>query len=204
MLGSDAEKAARQYYRRNAADLLFRYEKRTFEEIHSDLLPHLPDNPGLALDVGAGSGRDAAWLARHGWLVSAVEPSALLRNGGKKLHPSTRIRWINDRLPFLPATVALNLTFDLILASAVWMHLSSLAQVDAVSTLASMAKPNGLLNITYRNVAGELHRGFQQVNGDELVSLAWQYGFRLLARTTTPDAFARSTVEWHSYIMRKV
>ena len=39
----------------------------------------LPRPPGRALDVGAGTGRDAAWLARLGFQVVAVEPSGVLR-----------------------------------------------------------------------------------------------------------------------------
>jgi SAM-dependent methyltransferase len=33
-------------------------------------------SPNVALDLGAGSGRHAVWLARHGWTVSAVDFSA--------------------------------------------------------------------------------------------------------------------------------
>jgi hypothetical protein len=44
------------------------------------LLPHLPElsnstSSKQALDIGAGSGRDAAWLAAEGWNVVAVEPA---------------------------------------------------------------------------------------------------------------------------------
>ena len=33
--------------------------------------------PGLALDVGAGEGADAIWLAGRGWRVTAVDISAV-------------------------------------------------------------------------------------------------------------------------------
>ena len=32
---------------------------------------------GDALDVGAGEGADAVWLAKQGWVTTAVEPSAI-------------------------------------------------------------------------------------------------------------------------------
>ena len=43
-------------------------------------MPHLPKLPNStsskqALDIGAGSGRDTAWLAAEGWNVVAVEPA---------------------------------------------------------------------------------------------------------------------------------
>lgn len=37
--------------------------------------------PGRALDVGAGEGADALWLAEHGWQVSAGDQCALGRSG---------------------------------------------------------------------------------------------------------------------------
>ncbi|HEX2904262.1 MAG TPA: methyltransferase domain-containing protein [Jatrophihabitans sp.] len=33
--------------------------------------------PGTALDLGAGEGGDATWLARHGWQVAAADVSAV-------------------------------------------------------------------------------------------------------------------------------
>jgi len=51
-----------------------RYESVTFEHVHDWLLSALPDRPGIVLDVGAGTGRDAAWLAAHGHEVVALKP----------------------------------------------------------------------------------------------------------------------------------
>ncbi|MEJ2375423.1 MAG: class I SAM-dependent methyltransferase [Pseudolabrys sp.] len=84
----------------------------------------LPDAPALALDVGAGTGRDAAWLTSRGLEVVAVEPSGAMRANAERLHPSPSIRWISDSLPGLDHVHRLGLSFDLILLSAVWMHIA--------------------------------------------------------------------------------
>ena len=74
------------------------------------------------IDIGAGTGRDAAALATKGFEVIAVEPSAAMRAEGARLHPDTRVQWIDDRLPSLHATVRLGIAADVVLLSAVWMH----------------------------------------------------------------------------------
>jgi len=100
------------WYEHNASAVAARYESVTFEQVHDWLISVLPDQPGLILDVGAGTGRDAAWLAAHGHEVVAVEPSAAMRAEGEARHPDPRIRSIPDRLPGLEQTFRLGLSFD--------------------------------------------------------------------------------------------
>ena len=65
----------------------------------------MPAAPALVLDVGAGSGRDAAWLTRLGHDVVAVEPSPAMRAEAERRHADQRIRWIADSLPGMTATL---------------------------------------------------------------------------------------------------
>jgi protein-L-isoaspartate O-methyltransferase len=52
------------------------------DEVHGWLADLLPTEPGaLVMDVGAGMGRDAAWMAGRGLQVIAVEPSAPMLAG---------------------------------------------------------------------------------------------------------------------------
>ncbi|MDI9245977.1 hypothetical protein [Marinobacter sp. CHS3-4] len=53
------------------------YQSLTCEQVHQDWLSLLRDKSGLALDVGAGSGRDSSALAARGWDVVAVEAPRL-------------------------------------------------------------------------------------------------------------------------------
>jgi len=63
------------------------------------MLDLLPTAPATILDVGAGSGRDAAWLAAKSYEVIAVEPSANMRAAAARLHPEAKVHWISDTLP---------------------------------------------------------------------------------------------------------
>ena len=84
------------WYDAHAPDLVGRYEAVDPVKLHGWLKGLLPDAPGAVLDVGAGSGRDAAWFSAQGYDVIAVEPSSGIRSEGKRLHPEPHIRWVND------------------------------------------------------------------------------------------------------------
>jgi SAM-dependent methyltransferase len=107
----------------SAEDLARRYETVPADRAHARLGGLLPATPALVFDIGAGTGRDAAWLAGQGHQVVAIEPAGAMRRRGQELHPDDRIRWLDDRLPALTTTIRLGLAADLILLSAVWHHL---------------------------------------------------------------------------------
>lgn len=139
------------WYEQNAATVIPAYESLRAEDIHSWLLGLLPDRPSLVLDVGAGSGRDAAWLAGQGHEVIAIEPAAAMREEGQRLHPDAKIRWIDDRLPALQNVHRLGIAFDFILLSAVWMHVPPVERSRAFRKIITLLKPGGLLAITLRH-----------------------------------------------------
>jgi len=90
-----------RWYGQNVSDASRRYESVAAETVHGWLVDLLPNARALVLDVGAGTGRDAAWLASRGLEVVAVEPSDAMRAEAQRLHPSPSIRWISDPLPGL-------------------------------------------------------------------------------------------------------
>lgn len=73
--------ASNQGYEQEAQALLKQYENVSFETVHSAYLDLLPPAPAIVLDIGAGSGRDAAYFADQGHEVYAVEPTQALRLG---------------------------------------------------------------------------------------------------------------------------
>lgn len=50
--------------------------------------------PGRALDLGAGEGRNAIWLARHGWSVTAVDFSQVALGRGRELAGDVPVEWV--------------------------------------------------------------------------------------------------------------
>lgn len=50
--------------------------------------------PGRAVDLAAGEGRNAIWLARRGWRVTAVDFSAVALDKGARLAGETEVEWV--------------------------------------------------------------------------------------------------------------
>ncbi len=118
--------------------------------------------------MGAGSGRDAAWLVSLGYDVVAAEPAHGMRREGQRRHADPRLRWIDDRLPELGAVHRLGLAFDLILLSGVWMHVRPPDRPRAFRKLATLLKPGGMLLMTVRNAGGEPDRPMWETSAGEI------------------------------------
>jgi len=127
-------------YAENAADLIARYELLPFAYKHAEVLHLIPTRPSRVLDVGAGSGLDAAWLASMGHEVCAVEPTFLFRQYAERNHASPRVEWVDDCLPSLDRVVERRQTFSLIMVTAVW---DDAERRKAMAVLASLLESEG-------------------------------------------------------------
>jgi SAM-dependent methyltransferase len=190
------------HYEHNAPQLVTQYESLAFEDAHSALLDLLPGPGATVLDVGAGSGRDAAWFASHGYDVVAVEPSDAMRTQARALHPSPQIHWLSDSLPELAQVRRLGLTFDLILLSAVWMHVPPASRARALRKLATMLSPSGRIASSLRLGEPDTERAMHEVTLQELLSsLSQQFGLRLIRATESADRLGRTGVEWSTAVL---
>jgi SAM-dependent methyltransferase len=189
-------------YHRGFREFTEAYEAFGFEEIHAAALPFLPKPPGLVLDVGAGSGRDAAWFAASGFEVVAAEPAAALRQEARRLHPAAAIRWLDDRLPALAAVHRLGLAFDLVWASAVWMHIPPEARPRAMRKLATLLKPGGRMVLTLRHGPAPEDRPMWPVDAAEVERLGLDHGLALrVATERVEDRQGRGEVRWQTVIL---
>ncbi|MBX2797868.1 MAG: class I SAM-dependent methyltransferase [Myxococcales bacterium] len=164
-------------YAEQSEELLTRYETYDPEELWGWWVPQLPEEPADALDAGAGTGRDAAWLARRGHRVWAVEPVAELREGAQALHPEPGITWLDDRLPELPEVRRTGQRFDILLLSAVWMHLDGAERKASMATLAALARPGARLAMTLRHGPVPPGRRMFAISDEETIALAAEHGF---------------------------
>lgn len=193
-------------YEEQADSLVTRYESIPFEQKYRVEMKLLPQRPSAVLDIGAGTGADAAWLARCGHRVVAVEPVERLRALGATLHPSDAIEWVADGLPDLERILARGQLFDAILASAVWMHLDESDRTRAMSTVARLLVPDGVVFISLRHGPVPAGRVMFEVTAEETAEMARANGLRVEvnARTESLQVQNRAAgVEWSRLAFRR-
>ena len=167
-------------YAEQAEELVARYEGIDFPDKHRAVVPLLPAPPASAIDIGAGTGRDAAWLAERGYRVVAVEPTEAMRSRAMALHPTPAIEWIDDSLPALARVAALRRRFDLVMLTAVWMHLDAEERGVAMANVAALVAPSGLLVMTLRHGPVPSGRIMFAVSAEETIALAQAHRLRLV------------------------
>jgi len=173
-----------------------RYEMVSAPDLHGPVADLLPAAPSRVLDVGAGSGRDAAWLAKMGHAVTAVEPSATLRAEGARLHPCLGINWIADQMPDLAAVRALKTIYEVILLSAVWQHVAPADRLNTFRTLTGLLDPGGLMLISLRLGPPDEARGMHPVSVGEIRLLADETGLAVLREAPLADRLGRGEISW--------
>ena len=188
-------------YEKDLETLVRKLEAIPFEALHREVLPLLPPPPVVILDVGAGSGRDAAAFVALGYAVVAVEPAAGLRAAGQKLHPSPRISWIDDRLPDLAAVRG---SYEVVMLTAVWMHLDVSERERGMRRIASLLKPGGLTCLTLRHGPVPEGRRMFEVAGDDTIRLAEASGLTPVVHLENQVAVSGNPgVTWTRLAFRK-
>lgn len=190
-----------QFYTEHAAQQSALYNTVAFDELHRAWLPILDSLPtGAAiLDVGAGNGRDILALQERGFNTFAAEPSVGLREIGIQRSPQTH--WIDDTLPTLAATKSLDKTFDLILLSAVWMHLPKHDLSEALESLLMLLRKKGKLILTLRH--GDFADGRTTHHPDitELRAMLKNYNVTELDYISNEDFLNRGGVSWSTLVI---
>ena len=167
-----------QGYSENSEDFIKRTESLSFAKKHQHTIHLLPLTPCTILDIGAGTGADAASFAALGHQVVAVEPTDELRLAGMTLHPSERIVWVNDSLPDLAETRKRGQQFDAVTMIGVWMHLDIGERQHAMPKIVSLLRSNGLLILSLRHGPVPPGRRMFAVSPEETIHLAQAHGLR--------------------------
>ncbi len=126
-------------------------------EANRFLVQEVEDLPqGRALDLGAGEGRNAIWLAERGWRVTAVDFSGIAVQKARRLAEArgVEVSWIEaDLRSYSPARGA----FDLVVL--VYIHLPGEERRTVVRRAADAVAAGGTLLVIGHD-RSNLHKGY--------------------------------------------
>ncbi len=182
------------------------YEEIDSTRLYAPVLELFPPPPARVVDIGAGTGRDAAWLERLGYDVIAVEPATGLREAGEARHAAAGFPWLDDRLPLLLRLSCRAGQFDLILLTGVWHHLDALDRALALPVLADLLTVGGTLILAIRHGPTPASRPGFDVSVADTVASAREAGFEPVAQRETlslqPENRAAGVV-WTWLVLRR-
>ncbi|MFN2388965.1 MAG: class I SAM-dependent methyltransferase [Actinomycetota bacterium] len=110
--------------------------------------------PGKALDLGAGEGRNAVWLAERGWDVTAVDFAAAAVAKGEQMAAARGVRvsfMVADLLEYDPAPGGFDLTVVL------YLHLPPAQRGRVLEAAARSLAPGGVALVLGHHVANLMH-----------------------------------------------
>ncbi|MEJ6080354.1 methyltransferase domain-containing protein [Vibrio sp. 1-Bac 57] len=199
------------FYDKNAEQLAELYLSKTFEQVHQSwlnyLTPVLNKKDARILDLGAGAGRDSKYMAEQGASnnvsITAIEPALTLAHLGKQQTQCLNVRWLQDSLPDLNAVTKQEVSFDLILLSAVWMHIPDSQRSRSLRKLANLLKPGGKLVISLRHGPSGDERNMFDVCSDRLLQRSKKFGLLpLLVTENHKDVLEREAVSWQTVVLQ--
>ena len=192
-----------EHYAEEAPELLKRYESISCAEAHHTVLHLIPKEPCRVLDIGAGTGRDAAGFAAMGHRVVAAEPTEEMRGGAMALHPSPLIEWLDDSLPDLAALRARGGQFDVVMLTAVWMHLDERQRRRAIPNVATLVRRGGAMIMTLRHGPVPPGRRMFEVSAEETIGLAAPLGLSCVLNRPAESSLRQPGVSWTRLAFRK-
>ena len=149
---------------------------------------------------------NAAALAAMGHRVVAVEPTAELRTRAMAVHASPLIEWRDDGLPELASFGTDDEGFDLVMLTAVWMHLDAGERRRAMAVVAGLLAPGGLFMLALRHGPHPIGRRMFDVDPGEIVAAAEGHGLQTMRCQRAESAQAdnrEAGVWWTRMVFRR-
>ena len=201
MTNSDDTDPTLAYYKAHAARITAGYEAVDLSATLERIVRHLPAAARI-LELGSGSGRDAACLLDRGFEVTALDGSEAMAVRAATLHPELAGRIRVHRLP-APLPFGDD-AFDAVLSLATLMHLPVAAIPDVLAECRRVIRPGGLLALSVPterpglDEAGrdEDGRYFTVIGADDWAGLIRDAGLTPVEEWSSADAAGRGGIRW--------
>ena len=195
-------------YDNNAPEISARYEEIDFSQVQNELFEILSGRTRV-LEIGCGSGRDAAFLLSRGIDVTALDGSRAMLAEAKRLHPELDGRLLHHRLPEpLPFSDG---EFDAAYSIATLMHLQKNEIPGVVRDILRVLKDGGLFYLSVsldRDDVGAdgldgKGRLFTVLTEEDWGEMCLSCGFREVRRGTSRDSVGRRGIVWGNFLFEK-
>jgi len=191
------------HYRKKAVELAARYESADVTRLQIDLRDAMARRRNL-LELGCGSGRDAAFLNRvcGSSSLTATDACPEMLREAKRIHPE--ISGILQELVLprdLNPLVRMGTKYSGIYSIATLMHLSEEHIKDTVGLLELMTEPGGVVFLSVCTEKDELLKGESECIFTIKPPKWWKKlmetsGFRIIDLKITPDGLGRQNTSW--------
>ncbi|MBN2043799.1 MAG: class I SAM-dependent methyltransferase [Anaerolineales bacterium] len=178
MSQKDEQETTRQTYDRHAAGIAGRFWDTDLSHIWEAFCGMIPPMSRI-LDLGCGSGRDAAVFTALGHWVAGMDFSmGMLREAARRA-PGNYLQGDMTCLPFAPAS------FDAAWLNASLLHLPRQLAPGVLAEVREVLKPGGVLYLSLKEGQGEFweqregQRFFTLFGVDEVGGLLVEAGFRI-------------------------
>lgn len=196
-----------EYYEENANSLISRYESADVTDVQQLLLQTF-DKKSELLEIGCGSGRDASFMVKSNYDVTAIDGSKNMIDEAKKVHPELSLKLFHKTLP---SNLEFNRTFDGIYSIATLMHLSKNDLEQTILKIYNLLNQNGkfLMSVSlYRDDVNEngyddKGRFFLVMSFEEWIETLDNVGFNILDTKTNGDGLGRCGIEWLTLVAQK-
>ena len=196
------------YYGQNSLEVARRYESADVTQLHEFLSSSLKPG-GRLLELGCGSGRDAAFMVSRGFRVLATDGSASMVEQTKSHHPELAEHVVHLELP---AGLSNDLgVFDGIYAVAVLMHLSVQDIESTISAVYSLLPEKGRFAFSVptrrddvmTNEFDSKGRRFTALSPDGWKELCRKHNLQVVRTMTSEDGLGRGGVVWMNCLTEK-
>jgi SAM-dependent methyltransferase len=195
------------YYNQNAAEISSRYEQAEVAELWQTFSRFFEAGQKV-LEIGCGSGRDAAYMIKLGCDVRAIDGSVELCKKAVELHPELENRVVFHRLPeVLPFADG---QFDAVVSVACLMHMQLNEISPVLAEIARVLKSRGLAFISVPIQRDDVDDAEVDCCGRQftLISVSdWKdkfssTGFEVIETKINPDGLGRLGVLWANFILK--
>ncbi|MHA1207593.1 MAG: class I SAM-dependent methyltransferase [Candidatus Hodarchaeales archaeon] len=201
------ENSTLKYYEKNSREITEKYENLDMKNLHQKLTEVFSKKDNL-LELGCGSGRDAAYLISHGYDVIISDGSQTMLNEAIKLHPELKRNACVIQLPnkfSYPKE-----SFSGVYAIAVLMHLEIHEIGVVLEEISRILTSDGKFffsvyireNDKVESIITPEGRFLTRMPKENWIKMCESSGFTLISLLENDDVMGRD-IQWCSFYMGK-